>query len=196
MNPMPEYQPIEPLEPMNNNPSGKSRLSNHVYARAFEEDPSTGNNESTITLTPGDLTFNDWLQLHFDARELANSSTSGPLADPDHDGIPNLLEYAFASDPLCNSSKCEPKLRMVQDVDELTGSNETYLALCFKKNIAASDLTYTLQASSDLTNWTAIQGVVMDSIDNLDGTANIVLRDIVAVGDVPQRFLRLNVTQQ
>jgi hypothetical protein len=26
MNPMPEYQPIEPLEPMNNNPSGKSRL--------------------------------------------------------------------------------------------------------------------------------------------------------------------------
>jgi hypothetical protein len=25
MNPMPEYQPIEPLEPMNNNPSGKSR---------------------------------------------------------------------------------------------------------------------------------------------------------------------------
>jgi transcriptional regulator with XRE-family HTH domain len=27
MNPMPEYQPIEPLEPMNNNPSGKSRVS-------------------------------------------------------------------------------------------------------------------------------------------------------------------------
>jgi hypothetical protein len=26
MNPMPEYQPIEPLEPMNNNPSGKSRI--------------------------------------------------------------------------------------------------------------------------------------------------------------------------
>jgi hypothetical protein len=26
MNPMPEYQPIEPLEPMNNNPSGKSRM--------------------------------------------------------------------------------------------------------------------------------------------------------------------------
>ena len=26
MNPMPENQPTEPLEPMNNNPSGKSRL--------------------------------------------------------------------------------------------------------------------------------------------------------------------------
>jgi len=26
MNPTPENQPIEPLEPMNNNPSGKSRI--------------------------------------------------------------------------------------------------------------------------------------------------------------------------
>jgi len=26
MNPMPENQPTEPLEPMNNNPSGKSRI--------------------------------------------------------------------------------------------------------------------------------------------------------------------------
>jgi hypothetical protein len=32
MNPMPEYQPIEPLEPMNNNPSGKSRMRSFIPA--------------------------------------------------------------------------------------------------------------------------------------------------------------------
>ena len=30
----------------------------------------------------------------------SNPAIAGPTADPDHDGIPNLLEYAFNTDPL------------------------------------------------------------------------------------------------
>ena len=41
------------------------------------------------------LTYNIWAAREFDAGELANANISGPDADPDGDGVPNLLEYFF-----------------------------------------------------------------------------------------------------
>ena len=50
---------------------------------------------ATLATTP----WQDWLAANFNATEQANTAVSGPSADPDADGVVNLLEYAFGSDP-------------------------------------------------------------------------------------------------
>ncbi|HWD21439.1 MAG TPA: DUF5060 domain-containing protein, partial [Verrucomicrobiae bacterium] len=52
---------------------------------------------ATTGLAPVDL----WRQTNFGRTLNAGSAADG--ADPDHDGLPNLVEYAFASDPLAAS---------------------------------------------------------------------------------------------
>src|SRR5690606_16482859 len=44
--------------------------------------------------------FTDWQETVFSPAELANPSLSGPEADPDGDGVRNLLEYALGGHPL------------------------------------------------------------------------------------------------
>jgi len=47
----------------------------------------------------GPLTFGQWRQTHFSGAQNANEEISGPDADYDSDGLGNLLEYAFGTDP-------------------------------------------------------------------------------------------------
>ncbi len=50
----------------------------------------------------GDFTspWRNWLALHFSEDQLNDESITGPNADPDADGVPNLLELATGGDPL------------------------------------------------------------------------------------------------
>ena len=45
-------------------------------------------------------TFGDWVLHEFTDAQVADPTVSGPLADPDQDGVPNLAEFAFGGDPL------------------------------------------------------------------------------------------------
>jgi hypothetical protein len=58
-------------------------------------------------LSPHDV----WNQQHFTSNQLANDSISGDLADPDKDGLCNLLEYAFNTDPWVFNSGQEHRLQ-------------------------------------------------------------------------------------
>ena len=44
-------------------------------------------------------TGDDWKVVYFSEAELLEASTSGDLADPDADGLPNMAEYAFGRNP-------------------------------------------------------------------------------------------------
>lgn len=65
-----------------------------VDARATSPDPYA----ITINRTQGSR-FESWRKLAFTTAELGQSNVSGPDADPDLDGIPNLLEYGFGLPP-------------------------------------------------------------------------------------------------
>ena len=43
--------------------------------------------------------YSEWAATYFEVGELADQNISGKSADPDGDGIPNLLEYAFRLNP-------------------------------------------------------------------------------------------------
>jgi hypothetical protein len=85
-----------------------------------------------------------WLQNNFNATQLGEPSIIGDLAMPAKDGIPNLIKYAFNLPALVNAQSLLPQLT--------TGNGN--LTLTFQP--LQADLTYTVEASTDLTNWSAI----------------------------------------
>lgn len=80
--------------------SGKSLT---LLAPASGSDGTTASQWRAAAPTPGtvaaSLSFAEWQSDFFTDAELANPQISGPMADPDGDGLANLLEYLTVSDP-------------------------------------------------------------------------------------------------
>ena len=118
------------------------------------------------------------------------SGSSNPAAseanDADFDGLSNLMEYALLTNP--NSSNVNP---CVTDAESV--SNQKYLRLTVPKNPAATDVTYTVEATSNLANvssWSS-SGLVVE----VNNSTTLRVRDNVAVAPGVQRFLRVKVTR-
>ncbi|MDB6139762.1 MAG: putative alpha-L-arabinofuranosidase, partial [Verrucomicrobiaceae bacterium] len=131
--------------------------------------------------------FAAWQALKFTPAELGSTSISGPTADPDHDGLSNLLEYAFALEPKTASRAGRPV------PGQQTTGGKTYLTYAFTQPRAITDLTYTVQVSADLITWNSGPAYVIRVDDG--STDQAVYRDVTALGDTAQHFLRLRVTQ-
>jgi chitinase len=108
------------------------------------------------------------------------AADSSPTADPDADGLPNLLEYAFGSNPLSAASASPPSL-------QVSGLN---LQVSFLR--ARADLTYEVQASSDLSSWQTIA----TNPGSVSASTPVTVTDTLdlSVSANPRRFLRLKIT--
>jgi hypothetical protein len=160
---------------------------------------STLNNvSSTITLTVPSYSmsvivlqkpqsFAAWQAQKFTSAELADPTISGPNADPDHDGIPNLMEYALGLEPKSFASSGLP----VPGQQQISGKN--YLTLTFTKPRVIGDVQYTVLVSSDLKTWNSGPGYAVRIDDG--STDQAVFRDVTAIGDTPQHFMKLQVSQ-
>lgn len=112
-------------------------------------------------------------------------ANSDPTADPDGDGLPNLLEYALGSDPLDSASAAAPFLQ----VSGLS-PQPSFLQLTFTR-VADPALTYTVQASSDLLTWADVWATT--GAANVSGPVTVT--DPTPLSDQPRRFLRLRITR-
>lgn len=125
--------------------------------------------------------FSVWTETHFSSAERADETVSGAEADPDGDGLTNLLEYALGGDPRLATSA--PRAHLGPAV---VGAP---LALSFHR-IADPALGYRVEATGDLVTWTTI--FVSSGSDNVAGS--VIVPDVVALGlEQPRRFLRLKV---
>lgn len=127
---------------------------------------------------------------------------SAPGADPDGDGLTNLLEYALNQDPTRYGQGSNPVQTVIRGY-----ADGNYLSIRFTRAPLATDITYIVEVSSDLATWTAVAsaangaalsgpGVVSD--DGANSSAHTVeVRDTVEQSASPgqRRFLRLRVTQ-
>lgn len=137
----------------------------------------TASGSYTLRLTADDgemLTYDDttasvtastpwqsWRSTEFTAGELTNLSVSGEAADPDQDGLSNLVEYALGLEPKTGNAS------------PLTvGSSESALTLTYTRNLAATDTVLQIQRSNtlDSSSW---QNVTPLS-DNPVGTSGTV----------------------
>lgn len=86
---------------------------------------------------------------YFTAEELAEPTISGTEADPDHDGIPNLIEYALGRNP--RNADAEPALTCRLDGDSVV------LSYASPSNLGDADFPIRLESSFDLKNWEPVQ---------------------------------------
>jgi hypothetical protein len=134
---------------------------------------STGGTFTTLTMTQV------WRQTHFG--NPANTGSAADAADPDSDGLPNLLEYALNLPPNAVS-------RATAAV-QAAGGNLEYT---YTRGTAAynSGTSFQVEWSDDLTTWFTT-GVV-ESLISDDGTHQQVKATLPA-GSGSRRFVRLRV---
>jgi hypothetical protein len=119
----------------------------------------------------------------------ANTKLGNPAAsltaDPDGDGVKNVLEYAFHTDPNAASSAALPQV----------GQESGYVTLTYTQLMSATDLTYAVEQSSDLSNplgWGP--ATVIEELVSTNGVTRVV-KAKVALGIATQKYLRLSVTK-
>ncbi len=116
----------------------------------------------------------------------SSNPSAAMLLDPDFDGQCNLLEYASGTDPETSAPS-----NVVQD--SVTVSSQKYLRLTVTKNPTATDVTYEVQATSDLTDansWSSA-GLVIEA----NTSTQLRVRDNVAMSGGVRRFMRVLVTR-
>ncbi len=144
-----------------------------------------------FTTTTVTTAFQAWRRAHFSAAELADSAFSGDHADPNRNGLVNLLDFAFGIDPKL------PGLTNTPRVGKVNISGADYLTLSIHRVPTAKDLTYTPQSGAPLGTWNGAPVQVGSPVTNPDGTETVTYRDSMPITPaVPQRFLRLEVTRQ
>jgi hypothetical protein len=137
------------------------------------------------------MTFAGWQALHFGANA-SNTTIAGPSADPNNNGISNLLEYALGGDPLAVPSTTTRPV-VVPALDSNDG--ELHLTHTATLNASATDLTITGEVSADFQTWNTGTGYVEVISDSTVGTVRTLsLRDSTALGAKGQHYLRLRVT--
>ena len=138
-------------------------------------------NDLMLTYTP--LTpFEQWQLAQF-AEQSNDPMVAGELADPDADGLPNLIEYALGTHP-----EWPGPGTITREFVEIEGS--LFLRLRVPRNASASDIDIVVEATSDLSDpesWSAL-----DTMIETDEPSLLVVRD--ALGG-PRRFMRLRVTR-
>jgi len=133
-----------------------------------------------------------WRQANFTSAELTNSSISGDLADPDGDGIPNLMEYALGLNPKVPDLSGLP----IASVQNLECTN--YLTIAYKQVLYNTDISYTVQVSSDLVTWNSGPGFtapIGPPVDNGNGTETWTVQDTVPFDSTSARFIRLKIAR-
>ncbi|MBS0660097.1 MAG: S8 family serine peptidase [Verrucomicrobia bacterium] len=125
-----------------------------------------------------------------------------PGADPNGDGVTNMLAYALGLSPVANAGAFDQGT-----IRNYGGTN--YYSIRFNRSAVATDLTYIVEASDDITGaWTELarssaggpmvaSGGVVVSDAGGPPTFTTEVRDTVPVPPTvanPRRFLRLRVT--
>ncbi|MEI6862539.1 MAG: putative Ig domain-containing protein, partial [Verrucomicrobiota bacterium] len=166
-----------------------------IYNFSAQAADAIGNTATqAFTITIANVPFSLWLTQNFSASQTADPAVSSAAADPDHDGQPNLLEFALNRNPLT----ADTPLVSVIEFDPTDGQN--YLTLTYTRRKPPHDLTYHIEISSDLVTWMEDPSLVQEQSVTDDGnglTETVKVRSLtpVATATPPRQFLLLRVTQ-
>ena len=147
----------------------------------------------SITPLRNPFTYLDW-----QTAQSWSTPSNLPEADPNKNGVPNLLEYALDLNPL---SQSPPALPLVGwDTNTPDGP---WLTFTYRHNLKAQDLSYEILVSEDLQTWSALNvdeiSTFFETVEaNPDGYGSSELLRIRTLPNPASNklFLRLRVTQE
>lgn len=122
--------------------------------------------------TPPVLTLQSWRELHFG--ENSRGEDAGDHADPDHDGVANLVEYAFGLDPRRSDADQLPAMKPFAG----------FLAIQFTPPAGLQPLIRGASVTSDFRKW-----------EPIPNTGVPPLQEFRLPTDRPSAFMRLEVSQ-
>ncbi len=95
------------------------------------------------------MDFTQWLSTRFASSELLSPAISGADADPEHDGVSNLLEFAFGGNPKLNDAA------LIRPTFDIVGNRPR---ITFRCDSYRTSVTYTVESTSNLLpdSWVAI----------------------------------------
>jgi len=132
--------------------------------------------------------YTEWVQRCF--RRDATPLQTAPDADPDGDGVPNAVEYAFDLSPM------HPDRSNLPD-GFVTGGpvpGADYHAIHHRRRSGTSDARYEVQVSTNLIQW--VDGATMEiQVTPLgDGMESASVRTLYGVSGYTNHFMRVRVT--
>jgi surface-anchored protein len=135
----------------------------------------------------------EWRASRFPVETVMDEAVAGPDADPDGDGLANLLEYGFGSDPL-DPGKANPETSGIAGPEfiRIADGVSIFPAFRFFRRIHEdADVTYSVEWSDGLDGgWEA--GGIETSVENFgDRWERVTVRDTRAVSG--SRFGRVRV---
>lgn len=141
---------------------------------------------------PG-LSHDYWLSAHFSVEEIEEGVITGDLADPDGDGIPNLLERALGLDPRVPYGESASG----GSLPEVTLEEDGHLYFVIRRLRSPRDIHYIPEASLTLGpgSWDdgLLEKVEVNVID--DDFEEVVLRTTMPVSEEERAFARLRVAR-
>ncbi len=143
--------------------------------------------------------MDDWRLLYF-GPAATNAAVAGELADPDLDELPNFVEYALNLDPWQRSADTGTRSLLIST------NGAKHVALHFPCRQDAWDISYRVESTTNLLDWqtAAVYSGTNRFLNTNEltevsregaGWQQVVVRDLFPVGAVPERFLRLQITQ-
>ncbi len=152
---------------------------------------------STFGGTPGAeelAAFEIWQAANFTAAELLNLTVSGPQADPDHDGYPNIVEFGAGVDPKVGGDVPDIEAAYAPSGLEAQG-------LILTRPRGNSGVIWTLELSDTLGQWYfngdgSEQVYTQDPItlDPNDGQETLTFRSLPSAIERERHFFRLRAT--
>ncbi|MEK7675681.1 MAG: hypothetical protein AAB676_07595 [Verrucomicrobiota bacterium] len=106
----------------------------------------------------GKIGFELWRLEQFTPEQLLNTALSGPDAAPAGDGIANWVKYALGLPPFVAATGPLMTLRF-ENGDAV---------LCYQRPATAGDVTYRVEVSSDLVNWSGT-GLLQQAVSSSAG---------------------------
>ena len=113
---------------------------------------------ATVTIFAIGSGFEEWLNRFFDEAERADPSITGDTADPNHDGLNNLIKYAFGLNPTVSTDR--PRVG-------IAAATEETLTVEYERGTDRTDLKFSFHGSTGLSEWRNLS-VLEKSVASLD----------------------------
>ena len=127
-------------------------------------------------------------------------ASAAPTLDLEKDGLSNLLEFAFNGNPFHSDLAILPVIGQMDFPDPADGNTvKPYPTITFNRRTDSPDLIYSVETSTDLTNWTnnVEQISTTPTADpNMEQVIYRGLSPLRGVNSVSPVFLRVRVTAQ